>query len=96
MQLAHKNNILHRDLKPENIMIGDFGAVYVVDWGTALILVDAQQGNRVGTPMYMSPEQSRREAPAIVNEIYSLGAVLFHLLLFRFPMYNRDLYVFLQ
>ena len=40
VELAHSRDILHRDLEPENVMIGDFGEVYVLDWGLALALDD--------------------------------------------------------
>ncbi len=93
LELAHRQSILHRDIKPENIMLGQFGEVFVVDWGTALILSEesANKANRVGTPIFMSPEQSRREGPSIQNEIYSLGATLFQLLFLRFHMFTERL-----
>ncbi len=74
MAYAHSKGILHRDLKPNNIMIGPFGEVYVVDWGVARLLQEAQDslapshggeefstriGQLIGTPNYMSPEQAR-------------------------------------
>jgi eukaryotic-like serine/threonine-protein kinase len=82
---AHANNIVHRDIKPENILLSN-GHALVADFGIARARTEAgehkltQTGMAVGTPMYMSPEQSTGEAVGPTADIYSLGCMLYELL----------------
>jgi len=88
---AHHRGVVHRDLKPANIMVGDFGQVYLMDWGLAK-LVRSQPASGpgalmnargpVGTPDFMAPEQARGN-PADVDErsdVFGIGALLFEVL----------------
>ena len=90
---AHAAGMVHRDIKPENLMQTKDGLVKVVDFGLSK-LVDAandtrtavtKQGQILGTPQYMSPEQFESTEVDLRTDIYSLGASLFRLLTGRFP-----------
>jgi serine/threonine-protein kinase len=86
LDYAHRQSVIHRDIKPENVLLHD-GQPLVADFGIALA-VSTAGGNRLtetglslGTPHYMSPEQSMgdREIDAR-SDIYSLGAMLYEML----------------
>jgi hypothetical protein len=89
---AHHQRILHQDLKPDNILLGEFGEVLVLDWGAAARFGDDGRvtARLYGTPLYMSPEQARREGAERASDIYCLGASLFHALLLRVPTWSPD------
>jgi eukaryotic-like serine/threonine-protein kinase len=89
---GHRANIVHRDIKPENIMLRPDGLVKVVDFGLARMDVEAEgepSGGRtipgviMGTPRYMSPEQARGRPLDSRTDIFSLGAVLYEMVVGR-------------
>ncbi len=95
IDFAHTRGVVHRDLKPGNIMLGDFGDIYVLDWGLARIVgeaiagvvtddiesLDVKSGDLLGTPGYMAPEQIQRVGDTgRPADIYALGAILFEIL----------------
>ncbi len=91
---AHSKGIIHRDLKPSNILMDDAGNAYLTDFGLAKLIEDSVEltrtGHIVGTPVYMSPEQLRGETLDPRSDIYSLGVILYHMLVGKPPFDASD------
>jgi serine/threonine protein kinase len=85
LDYAHRHNVVHRDIKPENILLHD-GSAMVADFGIGKVLSASgrsitQTGLAIGTPAYMSPEQSAGELSTDGrSDLYSLGCVLYEML----------------
>ena len=90
LDYAHRQGVVHRDIKPENIMLQD-GHAMVADFGIGKALSDVegeaftQTGMSVGTPAYMSPEQAAGESVDGRSDLYSLGCVLYEMLVGEQP-----------
>lgn len=88
---AHAHGILHRDLKPSNIIIDSDDNPRITDFGLAkrMTLEDDMtlSGQAIGSPNYMPPEQAtgQRDAIGPASDVFSIGAMLYHLLTGRPP-----------
>jgi serine/threonine protein kinase len=90
LDYAHRHGVVHRDIKPENVMLHE-GHALVADFGIGKALSEAEgegfthTGMIVGTPAYMSPEQAAGEAIDGRSDLYSLGCVLYEMLVGERP-----------
>jgi WD40 repeat protein/serine/threonine protein kinase len=89
LDVAHQQSVVHRDLKPANILLDEQGNAYLSDFGIAKELSAepgvTQTGVIVGTPAYLTPEQVQSQPITPQTDIYSLGVVLYELLVGEHP-----------
>ena len=100
---AHGQGIVHRDLKPDNILLVDMGGwerVKIIDFGLVKLIGDVadafgaaaltRTGIVFGTPAYMAPEQALGRLIDGRTDIYTLGVILFEMLVGRLPFVDKD------
>lgn len=85
----HALGIVHRDVKPDNLMVREDGSVALIDFGVAKHatqnLEHTQQGEIVGSPYYLSPEQAGGKPVSQVSDIYSLGVIFYEMVTGKRP-----------
>ncbi len=94
LNYAHAKGFVHRDVKPDNILLREDGTAALTDFGIARANDSAthmtRTGTVIGTPHYMSPEQARGRPIDGRADLYSLGIVLYELLMGRVPFHADD------
>ena len=98
LEAAHAQGLVHRDLKPSNVQITRSGKAVLLDFGIACFQEDDEGRTRitpagwiVGTPQYMSPEQSRGDPVSNSSDLYSLGCLLYAMLTGEPPFQTGDI-----
>jgi serine/threonine-protein kinase len=99
---AHDKGVIHRDLKPDNLIllrdatgeemckVLDFGIAKVLTHQEGVDALETQAGTVFGTPRYMSPEQAQGKQLDARSDLYSLGVILYHMLLGKPPYTDSD------
>ena len=90
----HDAGMVHRDLKPSNVPRDPAGRVVILDFGLVTHIDsgnDSIEGNMVGTPAYMAPEQAASERPGPAADWYSVGVILYEILVGQLPFEGPSL-----
>ncbi|HRL14107.1 MAG TPA: serine/threonine-protein kinase, partial [Aggregatilineales bacterium] len=92
LDYAHRQGVIHRDIKPANILLDREGNTFIADFGIAKLVGSSANltgTGVVGTPAYMSPEQAQGTSLDARSDIYSLGVVIWELLVGK-PPFQAD------
>ena len=101
LDYAHKKKIVHRDIKPSNMILSQEGRVKLTDFGIARIedtaaIQQTQAGEILGTPVYMPPEQATGAPIDGRADLYSLGVILYELIVGKRPFDGSNITAILR
>jgi len=82
VEYAHQQKVIHLDLKPHNILLNGQDNVLVADFGLARVLekTSVALSQKLGTPLYMAPEQTWSDSAGGFSDVYALGLILHEML----------------
>ncbi|MCU0482539.1 MAG: serine/threonine-protein kinase, partial [Anaerolineae bacterium] len=90
LDVAHQHNVVHRDIKPENVLFDEQQNAYLTDFGIAVDILHTpnevtMKSLSLGSPVYMSPEQLARMTTSPQADVYSLGVLVYEMLVGQIP-----------
>ena len=91
---AHRQGVVHRDIKPANVLLDEDGRPKLSDFGLARMLEGSsgltQADSVLGTPEYMAPEQALGRTADQRSHLYSLGIIIYQMLLGQTPFHRKN------